>query len=242
LFQKVRKSGTNDTRTRSRVIKKLVVWAAVSFLLALVAGIASKATTVRETPNENAAANNHGAHNLSWPAPQFVIADFDGDLRPDLASVQVENSTAASSTYWIHVRVSGTEREPMSLVAPVGGLTIEARDVNGDHTVDLVLTTAFTERPIAIFLNDGHGGFSRAATNAFPSAFSRSETEIGDDRKQIADTLGAIPPQSHGGIQPVSKDRLLAGIRVRARRSLRAGFVHDPLVGSCAGRAPPIEV
>jgi hypothetical protein len=238
----VRKSGTSDSHTRSRAIKKLVVWAAVSFLFALVAGIASKATIIRETPIENAAASHHGAHNLSWPAPQFVIADFDGDLRPDLASVQAEHSTATGSTYWIHLRVAGIERQPISLVAPVGGLTIEARDVNGDHAIDLVLTAAWTERPIAIFLNDGHGDFSRAATNAFPSAFSHSETEIGDDRKQIADTLGAIPPRSHAGIHPASKDRLLAGIRAQARRSLRAGFVRDPLVGSHAGRAPPIEV
>jgi hypothetical protein len=110
------------------------------------------------------------------PALPFAIADFDGDRRPDLASIQSGESThsgpASDCSYWIQLRLSTSGRRLIRLVAPAGGLLIEARDVNGDHAVDLVLATAWFRRPVAIFLNDGHGTFSRVELANFPSAFA----------------------------------------------------------------------
>src|SRR5208282_6370061 len=96
------------------------------------------------------------------PGLTFAIADFDGDRRPDFASIQARQNRCDSSDYSIQINLSEGGRRSIHLLAPIGGLVIEARDVDGDHTIDLVVSTAWSKQPVAIFLNDGHGTFSRA--------------------------------------------------------------------------------
>jgi hypothetical protein len=128
------------------------------------------------------------------PALPFAIADFDGDRRPDLASIQTGESTqsdaASDCSYWIQLRLSSSGRRLIRLVAPAGGLLIEARDVNGDHAIDLVFATAWFRRPVAIFLNDGHGTFSRVAPAAFPSAFAAPRADWSAFAQQSVDAAG----------------------------------------------------
>src|SRR5579862_2022033 len=102
----------------------------------------------------------------------FAIADFDGDLGPDLASVQTGRSDFSHTDYWIQLHLTTTGHQSIQVVAGIGGLQIAARDVNGDHAVDLVLTSALLRQPVAIFLNDGHGNFTRVAPTTFPGAFT----------------------------------------------------------------------
>lgn len=128
------------------------------------------------------------------PALPFAIADFDGDRRPDLASIQTGESTqsgaASDCSYWIQLRLSTSGRRLIRLVAPAGGLLIEARDVNGDHAIDLVFATAWLRRPVAIFLNDGHGKFSRVAPAAFPGAFAAPRADWSASSQQSVDAAG----------------------------------------------------
>jgi hypothetical protein len=123
------------------------------------------------------------------------------------------------------------------LVAPAGGLLIEARDVNGDHAVDLILSTSL-KQPVAIFLNDGHGGFSRVAPSVFPGAFSDPPSNWASASDQATEAVG-VPPQSRPGIFQAAKT--LANIRPRADSISRSGaiFCVVSLAVSNAGRAPP---
>jgi len=115
----------------------------------------------------------------AWKAPisthvsgaQVAIADFDGDLNLDSASIQTDFSDGSRAGYCIRLRLTASGRQSILIVGPVGGLEIAARDVNGDHAVDLVLTGAWLRQPVAILLNDGHGNFSRVDPSAYPEAF-----------------------------------------------------------------------
>src|ERR1700730_19329359 len=117
----------------------------------------------------------------SWPvastqaASQFAIADFDGDNRPDLATVQVGQGSSWETHYWIAFQLSGGSRQTLGITAPTGGLRITSRDVNGDSFLDVVVTTAWTNRPVAVLLNDGQGNFGASSPSAFPGAFTPSE-------------------------------------------------------------------
>ena len=117
----------------------------------------------------------------SWPPPstqitsQFAIADFDGDNRPDLATVQAGVSSSWDTQYWIAFQLSRGPRQTLGITAPNGGLHITSRDVNGDDFLDVVVTTAWTNRPVAVLLNDGQGNFRTSSPSSFPGAFTASE-------------------------------------------------------------------
>src|SRR5262249_46952129 len=95
------------------------------------------------------------------PGLPFAVADFDGDLLPDVAAVQIGQSGFAQTDYWIQVQLSASGRQTIHVMAPSGGLQVTAKDLNGDLAPDLVLTTSWSREPVAVYLNDGHGRFTR---------------------------------------------------------------------------------
>jgi hypothetical protein len=129
------------------------------------------------------AASAHAAFTgpQSWPpsvpqvTSQFAIADFDGDRRPDLATVQVGKAGSSDTHYWIAFQLSGGSRQTLGITAPNGGLQITSRDVNGDDFLDVIVTTAWTNQPVAVLLNDGRGNFRVSSPSAFPGAFTTCE-------------------------------------------------------------------
>lgn len=220
-----------DARCARRAPLNLARWTFVLFAVSLIsAGGAAANANVAKAPI--AAAR---------PGLSFAVADFDGDLRPDLASVQSGANDSGSTNYRIQLHLSSVGQQSIQLVAPTGGLFIEARDVNGDHAIDLVLTTAWFRRPVAIYLNDGHGGFSRAQPNAFPGAFSESKTNWTSTTSAPADTVG-LPPQSGASIRKAGRDSLHGHSPEGLIPPASAGFLANPLLVSQPGRAPPSEV
>ena len=103
-----------------------------------------------------------------WATP-FAIADFDGDHLPDLAVVQVDSYGSRTSKYSIRLRFSGGEGAAIGIEAPLGGLRIDSRDVNGDDADDLIVSTAGESEIVAVLVNDGHGNFVVAKPGAFPN-------------------------------------------------------------------------
>jgi hypothetical protein len=191
----------------------------------------------------SAAANTdvQKAHDTSvGPGLPFAIADFDGDLRPDLASVQTGRSDFSRSDYWIELRLTTAGHQSIQVVAPIGGLQVSARDVNGDHAVDLVLTTALLRQPVAILLNDGHGKFTRAAPNDFPGAFNESETNWASSSHQVIDAVG-VPPQSRAGLFLKTRGLPYPEAQADFTPLSTNGLFLCPFLTSHLGRAPPSQ-
>jgi len=174
------------------------------------------------------------------PGLQFALADFDGDHRPDLVGVEAGQSNVARTNYWIQLQLSAAGRQTISIVAPAGGLQIAARDVNGDQIPDLVLTTIWLRQPVAVFINDGHGTFTRAEPAAFPEAFRESRTRWNSSTDRAADSVG-IPPPSRASVciamARLPRTTSQAGVIATSNQ----GFSSSPFLISQLGRAPPSE-
>jgi VCBS repeat protein/FG-GAP repeat protein len=106
---------------------------------------------------------------------QFAVADFDGDNRPDLAVFQGGQGSASATRYSIAFQLTTGALQTVGVEAPAGGLYLRPRDINGDGHPDLVVTTIWTGRPVAVFLNDGGGRFTRVPSAAFSGVFSEPE-------------------------------------------------------------------
>ena len=165
----------------------------------------------------------------------IAIADFDGDQRPDVASLEGDSSTG----YSIRFELTATG-QAIRFVTPPGRFAIEARDVNGDNAADLVLTTALYRRPVAVFLNNGHGGFSRAEPGPFPGAFKapRDWTSSSERSSEaLADLL-----QSRSGVR--SDATKLPAVRGPTDSIPHTSFPFpfDSFLTASPERAPPSEV
>ncbi len=170
----------------------------------------------------------------------FAIADFDGDSRPDLASVHVGQSSSRSTRYWIAFHLSGGTGQTVGITAPTGGLQITSRDVNGDSFPDVIVTTAWTNKPVAILLNDGLGNFTASNPAEFQSVFTASETSWTFAAQEIRGAAVALLLSRcvSGDCRTESSSSLPREItRLLALRSSSASLLAS--VSPFMGRAPP---
>ena len=170
---------------------------------------------------------------------RFAIADFDGDNRPDLATVQVGDSNALDTHYWIAFQLSSGARRTLGITAPAGGLRITSQDVNGDDFLDIIVTTAWANRPVAILLNDGQGNFRVSDPSAFSAAFTTSDKSWASSADEATDATAILLSRYPTGNCPegneFSSPRNVTGLLVlRASRN----SLSSPVV-SFLGRAPP---
>jgi hypothetical protein len=222
--------GKFDRRPALRSSRWTLLSSSVLTLLLLCFGFVSGSATAEEARHVLAAPVGVGS--------QFAISDFDGDLHPDLVSVQAGRTASGNTDYWIQLQLSAAGRQSIRLVAPAGGLLIEARDVNGDHAVDLILYTSLRQ-PVAIFLNDGRGSFARVAPSAFPGDFSKPLTNWASTSDQATDSVG-VPPQSRSAFYRTAKALTIIQSHRDPIASSVEGFSLDSFLASHAGRAPPV--
>jgi len=221
----------SDVHSRSKLVRRLISLCVLLrvCLLVLVASFFSS------IPAQ--------ASNVSLPTTgrrlDFAIADFDGDGRPNLATIEPGSNSPSQTIYRIQVQLGDGGLRSVDLVAPSGGLRIAADDVNGDGIPDLIISLAWREGPVAVLLNDGHASFSLAESSSFPGVSGGSGKSLnGEELPPQTDTV-ATPSKLPVGDFPGSKYLLHAR---QATDSLpRANFarISNLLLVSLLGRAPP---
>jgi hypothetical protein len=175
-------------------------------------------------------------------ASPFAIADFDGDSRLDIATVQVGELGSSESHYWINFQLSTGPNQLIPLTAPIGGLSIAPRDVNGDNFLDLIIMTTWQHRPVAVLLNDGRGNFTLSDPGAFSSGLLDPRTFWTPALGAVSDGVAAMLSRNSSG--PCESAQGIALSHELGRPLVpsisRQGAV--PLIGSVLGRAPPFRI
>lgn len=191
-----------------------------------------------EVPTRAAAAATSSANGVapSISIEPFAIADFDGDRRPDLAQVESGQGTSYRTQYWIQLQLTRAGPQLIGVIAPAGGLQLRVSDVNGDHAIDLVLSTAWLNRPVAILLNDGHGRFTAEKPSAFPGAFRSGPSQRVSQRTSPHGAASAT--QSRPGMYvEIASAQLVP--QTRAHTALSSAILVSTRLLKHRGRAPP---
>ena len=212
-------------------LRRTLLRAGLVFCFVLsVAGWANAASTsTRRSPGSSAGLNSN-----------FAIADFDGDRKPDLATVEVQKGNSSSATrYSIRLQLTAGAVQVFGVIAPAGGLQIVARDVNGDDALDVLVSTAWQHQQVAVLLNDGHGKFTLTDPGAFPTAFWGSGGDWASGTPALSDSTVLVRIEYPPG--ELDRESEFDGPRVqfeRARAAVPQGSAR-PFLFSLLGRAPP---
>jgi hypothetical protein len=133
------------------------------------------------------------------PLPQHASGDFDGDGRPDLARILDEG------TPQISIQLSGSASSielDASVAVLVGG------DVDDDGDLDLIATTSSND--VFIWLNDGHGRFTREEPSR-RHGFS-GEFALADPSTSAPTAIGLAAPVTDS---PKRREARIGATRIR---------------------------
>lgn len=216
LMQKPRKTiaPLSMWRALCKVVPALV---ALSFALLFARGV--RTGDVLSSPTFS----NKTSSSMMVPALGLAVADFTGDSHPDLATVELNGLDSPRAEYSIEVRLSEGGGQSLKLTAPFGGLLITPQDVTGDGTLDLVVRSARSRVPVAVFLNDGRGHFSQAAASSFAQALRDVPYELGPAATRLYFGATLIPSESYtiaGRSAPVRGPQPQAGMLTLANCSV----------------------
>jgi hypothetical protein len=196
-------------------------------------GISRAGTAARTSqPSPNTSSSAAGI------AVRSTIDDFDGDFRPDQIAVKTGANEFSGTQYWIEVRLSAAPSQIIPVFSVPGGIQVVARDVNGNGTLDLVLTASLLRRPVAILLNDGHGQFTRVDPDEFPRAFQDCETSW-ESRAHFLDDFGGLPRSLRFLIALAPGKLWIAPSPVARVAADNSAELSGRALAAHAGRAPP---
>jgi len=168
----------------------------------------------------------------------FAIDDFDGDLAPDIASVQPVSSDSSGSNYLVQLQFGSGERRSIWLASHRRGVRIVARDVNGDRIPDLIIRSAWGEEPYAVLINEGNGAFSPVDPSSAQALSRESRQSLACPRPRPSETVATPPSSEERGFAKTK----CAGHTCSTKRSVyqrNSISVRCPLLVSLPGHAPP---
>jgi hypothetical protein len=186
------------------------------------------------------------AHRESPPAAgagralaRFVIADFDGDEKPDYVTVDVNQSHLHLTDYSIRLRLSRGFESAIGITAPSGGLQLSSRDVNGDNILDVVVRTALDSNLVAVLINDGNGNFSLAKPELFPGLQNEAAFHFNGEIAHVPEQVLTLPSRSLNGVLAENVcERRLKNVSEPRQPEGKAEF-SDFSYQSDFGRSPP---
>ena len=115
----------------------------------------------------------------STTEPPLVIADLDGDHRLDVAVGSRSGNSLAGFLYRIDVSLTSSTQASSFTIFDLSatGFNIATQDLDGDHDLDLVVTSLPFRRPIGVWINDGTGRFERGEAGRYaPSIWAEPHT------------------------------------------------------------------
>ena len=171
----------------------------------------------------------------------WAVGDLDGDSEADLARAEIVRLSTNDGQYRINLDLSksGTRFSFDVHLARTVGLNIDTRDVDGDHDLDLVITSGMLHRPVGLWLNDGEGHFSEADSSLFPDNMWRGPPRVSSNNGAEQDA-SAILDSSRIGVSSESCFVCRLPLQRHGNSFPEFGFVSLPIfAGQLYVRPPP---
>lgn len=115
---------------------------------------------------------------------RIIVADFNNDQKPDSISLRSLGRHSGENAFGVRVCASGRTESLLTVDSSDPSITVTAIDVNQDHSPDIVVQQLYTQKRIQVWLNDGHGEFHKAHTDAFTYSDTRAPCTVSAPSKR----------------------------------------------------------
>lgn len=172
-----------------------------------------------------------------------AIGDLDGDHLPDVASGINTGHTSAGYSYRVDVDLSGksTQKSFSVFSEEPNGLNIQAIDVDGDHDLDLVITSRMSLRPIGVWINDGEGEFTPGDLQQFDFAAWQTQQALQSPHSASGTVLNLERRRSEISISAKRTGLGRSDFEFHAVRASSLNYSQSSLAAA-PSRAPPISI
>lgn len=175
----------------------------------------------------------------------WTLGDFDGDGLADLLTSSIESLGPSGYGHRIQIR-SGSGAAigaSFQIFGSTPGLTLLARDIDGDRDLDLIVANSYSNRPIGVWINDGHGVFTQAGESSYSSSIwispdSSFTTPGAAPRRTLSCVHERRPPAAVLAFSSSSSAPAPSARPVPLPRLVRP----RPLLGPFSPRAPPTSL
>jgi len=173
-----------------------------------------------------------------------TVADMDGDRILDAASGVKIAHTEQGYVYRVDLDLSASHHPASFTVLSKEdiALSIEARDVDGDHDPDLVITSHLSHKLIGIWINDGKGQFTRGdAAKYVSSVWQHRDSLSSSDQRDLPQV---ITVERWRPLFDVESSPIIFSSAQVSANALRSTTLQLPSVSIACPRfrGPPIQV
>jgi hypothetical protein len=193
-----------------------------------------------------ASASSHGVRETGFSFALHGspgVGDFDGDNRADIVYAEPQGRVNGTYRYHVEVRLSTQSGANFDIDSgAAGGLHISTRDVDGDHDLDLVITSAFGGQQIGVWINDGHGQFTQGTAESYPLSIWQEPDRLWEtpERPHFPPAAFVVP----AGNSTIETGRFEIPSLANTEQSLHAvreTYRHKALNSGSPLRAPPLS-
>jgi hypothetical protein len=126
--------------------------------------------------------------------PTLAAADFDGDNKPDGAVLLSPDLFRGQSNPQVELHFTARNNADITLAPSDAPLSLIALDIDHDGDVDLIVEQSLTHKRLQIFINDGHGDFSKGRIEDYPLTATPAREQLSPPQQLDGPAL-SLPPQ-----------------------------------------------
>jgi hypothetical protein len=171
------------------------------------------------------------------------IGDFDGDNRADIVYASPQGRVNGTYRYHVEVHLSAQSGATFDVNSgAAGGLNISTRDIDGDHDLDLVITSAFGGERVGVWINDGHGGFTQGVAESYPLSIWQDPDRLWEppERPHLP-PVAFVVPAGNSTIEPAHLEMPSLASTEQSLHAVRETYCPNTLNSGSPFRAPPLS-
>lgn len=128
-------------------------------------------------------------------APGWILTDFDGDRRADLAAAGPGLRDGGGYIHQVNIDLTGFQASSFIVRGSSPSIRLSFRDVDGDDDRDLIVFEPWSPLPVGVWLNDGTGHFTEGRVADYLATLGTGDSRSFTSQRPVDEPLASLQDQ-----------------------------------------------